>query len=151
MSRPGPKQIHQTGGAGPVQTFPSANHHQRQQLPGQTAEAVAKYPDLSMVDYTLPLQIIQVIRRKSPGIFGMSAQANFPQVLRLFLSFWKNPLIFQMMALVNLHKVESLLPNSVLCHCYCFFGWNGHWAGYLAVAGLNLLAQISDRISPGSV
>ena len=25
------------------------------------------------------------------------------------------------------------------------------WAGYLAVAGLNLLAQISDRISPGSV
>ena len=57
-----PKQIHQTGGAGPVQTFPSANHHQRQQLPGQTAEAVAKYPDLSMVDYTLPLQIIQVIR-----------------------------------------------------------------------------------------
>ena len=25
------------------------------------------------------------------------------------------------------------------------------WAGYLAVAGLNLLAQISDRISPDGV
>ena len=25
------------------------------------------------------------------------------------------------------------------------------WAGYLAVAGLNLLAQISDRISPSGV
>ena len=25
------------------------------------------------------------------------------------------------------------------------------WAGYLAVAGLNLLAQISDRISPYGV
>ena len=25
------------------------------------------------------------------------------------------------------------------------------WAGYLAMAGLNLLAQISDRTSPGSV
>ena len=25
------------------------------------------------------------------------------------------------------------------------------WAGYLAVPGLNLLAQISDRISPDSV
>ena len=63
-----PKQIHQTGGAGPpAQTFPSANqHHQRQQLPGQTAEAVAKYPDLSMVDYTLPLQIIQVISFYQP-------------------------------------------------------------------------------------
>ena len=60
-----PKQI-QTGGAGPVQTFPSANHHQLQQLPGQTAEAVAKYPDLSMVDYTLPLQIIQVISFYQP-------------------------------------------------------------------------------------
>ena len=25
------------------------------------------------------------------------------------------------------------------------------WAGYLAVAGLNLLAQLSDRISPSGV
>ena len=26
-----------------------------------------------------------------------------------------------------------------------------NWAGYLAVAGLNLLAQLSDRISPSGV
>ena len=39
----------------------------------------------------------------------------------------------------------------VVCYFYCFSGWNGHWAGYLAVAGLNIPAQISDRISPFGV
>ena len=35
---------------------------------------------------------------------------------------------------------EQKLQTSVLCHCYCFL------AEFLALAGLNLLAQLSDRI-----
>ena len=38
------------------------------------------------------------------------------------------------------YTVKSLFPNSVLCLCYCF--WL-KWAGYLAVAGLNLLALLA--------
>ena len=49
----------------------------------------------------------------------------------------------------ELHSAESIFPKSMLCNCYCFFGWNGQ--GTFAVAGLNLLAQISDRISLDSV
>ena len=37
-----------------------------------------------------------------------------------------------------------------LCFAFVVVFWL-KWAGYLAVAGLNLLAQISDKISPGSV
>ena len=35
---------------------------------------------------------------------------------------------------------QEELHTSVVCYCYCFL------AAYLALAGLNLLAQISDRI-----
>ena len=51
----------------------------------------------------------------------------------------------QLLAPSALHSEESLFLNSVLCLCFCFFWMK--WAGYLAVAGLNLLGQISDRIS----
>ena len=51
----------------------------------------------------------------------------------------------------------SLYPSTVrrvlfqtLCFAIVFVFWL-EWAGYLALAGLNLLAQISDRISPDSV
>ena len=47
------------------------------------------------------------------------------------------------------HSEESLFPNKHLCPLLLIFWLK--WAGYLAVAGLNLLAQISDRISPFGV
>ena len=47
------------------------------------------------------------------------------------------------------HSEESLLPNICGLPLLLFFWLK--WAGYLAVAGLNLLAQISDRISPFGV
>ena len=47
------------------------------------------------------------------------------------------------------HSGKSLFQTSVDCLCCCFFWLK--WAGYLAVAGLNLLAQIYDRISPYGV
>ena len=43
------------------------------------------------------------------------------------------------------HSEESLFPNICGLPLLLFFWLK--WAGYLAVAGLNLLAQISDRIS----
>ena len=49
----------------------------------------------------------------------------------------------------NLHSEESLFPKNYLWPLLLFFWLK--WAGYLAVAGLNLLAQISDRISPFGV
>ena len=48
-----------------------------------------------------------------------------------------------------LHSEETLFPNKHLWSLLLFFWLK--WAGYLAVAGLNLLAQISDRISPYGV
>ena len=48
-----------------------------------------------------------------------------------------------------MHSGESLFPNICGLPLLLFFWLK--WAGYLAVAGLNLLAQISDRISPDSV
>ena len=43
---------------------------------------------------------------------------------------------------------ESFFPKTSVAIVILF--WL-KWAGYLAVAGLNLLAQISDRISPYGV
>ena len=37
-------------------------------------------------------------------------------------------------------QMQEELQTSVLCHCYCFL------AEYLALAGLNLQAELSDRI-----
>ena len=37
-------------------------------------------------------------------------------------------------------KNQEELQPSVLCHCYCFL------AEYLALAGLNLLAQLTDYV-----
>ena len=48
-----------------------------------------------------------------------------------------------------LHSEESLFSNKHLWPLLLFFWLK--WAGYLAVAGLNLLAQISDSISPFGV
>ena len=48
-----------------------------------------------------------------------------------------------------LHSGKSLFPNICGLPLLLFFWLK--WAGYLAVAGLNLLAQISDRISPYGV
>ena len=47
------------------------------------------------------------------------------------------------------HSGKSLFPNICGLPLLLFFWLK--WAGYLAVAGLNLLAQISDRISPYGV
>ena len=47
------------------------------------------------------------------------------------------------------HSGKSLFPNIFGLPLLLFFWLK--WAGYLAVAGLNLLVQISDRISPFSV
>ena len=44
---------------------------------------------------------------------------------------------------------KESFPNICGLHLLLFFWLK--WAGYLAVAGLNLLAQISDRISPYGV
>ena len=49
----------------------------------------------------------------------------------------------------TMHSEDSLFPNKHLWPLLLFFWLK--WAGYLAVAGLNLLAQISDRISPFGV
>ena len=43
---------------------------------------------------------------------------------------------------------ESFFPKTSVAIVILF--WL-KWAGYLAVAGLNLLAQLSDRISPSGV
>ena len=43
---------------------------------------------------------------------------------------------------------ESFFPKTSVAIVILF--WL-KWAGYLAMAGLNLLAQISDRISPSGV
>ena len=49
----------------------------------------------------------------------------------------------------NKYRTVGRVFFSNFCgHCYCF--WL-KFAGYLAIAGLNLLAQISDRISPFGV
>ena len=50
---------------------------------------------------------------------------------------------------VTLHSGKSLFPNICGLPLLLFFWLK--WAGCLAVAGLNLLAQISDRISPSGV
>ena len=47
------------------------------------------------------------------------------------------------------HSGKSLFPNICGLPLLLFFWLK--WAGYLAVAGLNLLAQISDRKSPYGV
>ena len=47
--------------------------------------------------------------------------------------------------------LERLFFQTSVATVIGFFGRNGHWAGYLAVAGRNLLAQISVRISPFGV
>ena len=46
-------------------------------------------------------------------------------------------------------KWKESFPNICGLPLLLFFWLK--WAGYLAVAGLNLLAQISDRISPYGV
>ena len=48
-----------------------------------------------------------------------------------------------------LHSVDSLFPN--ICGLPLLLLFWLKWAGYLALAGLNLLPLISDRVSPGSV
>ena len=55
----------------------------------------------------------------------------------------------------NLYQVDHCTVERVFLPKNCglpllLFFWL-KWAGYLAVAGLNLLAQISDRISPFGV
>ena len=47
------------------------------------------------------------------------------------------------------HSGKSLFPNICGLPSLLFFWLK--WAGHLAVAGLNHLAQISDRISPFGV
>ena len=47
------------------------------------------------------------------------------------------------------HSGESLFPN--ICGLPLLLFFRLKWEGYLAVAGLNLPAQISDRISPFGV
>ena len=49
----------------------------------------------------------------------------------------------------RMHSGKSLFPNICGMPLLWFFWLK--WAGYLAVAGLNLLAQISDRRSPYGV
>ena len=52
---------------------------------------------------------------------------------------------------------ENYVPQSTVRRvffqtlCYAIVTISAEMAGYIAVAGLNLLAQISDRISPDSV
>ena len=48
----------------------------------------------------------------------------------------------------NAQWEESFFPKTSVTIVIIF--WL-KWAGYLAVAGLNLLPLISDRVSPGSV
>ena len=50
---------------------------------------------------------------------------------------------------LKMHSGKSLFPNICGLPLWLFFWLK--WAGYLAVAGLNLLAHISDRISPYGV
>ena len=50
---------------------------------------------------------------------------------------------------IALHSEESLFPNICRLPLLLFFWLK--WAGYLAVADLNLLAQNFDRISPDGV
>ena len=49
----------------------------------------------------------------------------------------------------EMHSGKSLFPNICGLPLLLFFWLK--WAGYLAVAGLNLLAQISDTRSPSGV
>ena len=53
--------------------------------------------------------------------------------------------VVRMVVVVGVHSGKSLFPN--ICGLPLLLFFRLKWAGYLAVAGLNLLAQISDRIS----
>ena len=57
--------------------------------------------------------------------------------------------MFSTLLLTIDHSGKSLFPNICSLPLLLFFWLK--WAGYLAVAGLNLLAQISDRRSPYGV
>ena len=68
---------------------------------------------------------------------------------------WKlKLLVFDVSDVVAVPTVHAQLGESFSKHLWfaivIVFFWL-KWAGYLAVAGLNLLAQISDRISPFGV
>ena len=65
------------------------------------------------------------------------------EVSKSFTYFWLN------LTFLKLHSGKSLFPN--ICGWPLLLVFWLKWAGYLAVAGLNLLAQISDRRSPYGV
>ena len=60
-----------------------------------------------------------------------------------------NAFTFLTQIFASCHSGKSLFPNICGMPLLLFFWLK--WAEYLAVAGLNLLAQISDRISPSGV
>ena len=71
-------------------------------------------------------------------------------ILIQFSSVLQNQQIFcNLLRYFIMHSGKSLFPNICGMPLLWFFWLK--WAGYLAEAGLNLLAQISDRISPFGV
>ena len=66
-----------------------------------------------------------------------------------FLQYFKNNFLNYQVSILTLHSGKSLFfPKTSVAIVILF--WL-KWAGYLAMAGLNLLAQLSDRISPSGV
>ena len=83
------------------------------------------------------MEIVLLGRDHKPWVNGNSSLGkNFafhPRQLKLFPG----------------HSEESsVFPN--ICALVVVVFWL-KWAGYLGVAGLNLLSLLSDRVSPGSV
>ena len=66
-----------------------------------------------------------------------------------FSLFSINPIIILYLKITPVYNGKSLFPNICGLPLLLFFWLK--WAGYLAVAGLNLLAQMSDRRSPSGV
>ena len=84
--------------------------------------------------YVMPLRVF-------PYLHG----AGFPLAAQVYCTMATYHLLWR----GCMHSGESLFPN--ICGLpLLLFIWL-KWAGYLAVAGLNLLTQISERISPFGV
>ena len=79
-----------------------------------------------------------------------AAERLFPPFFENNISKFFNLCQTEHAKVLAMYSGESLFPNICGLKIVIVFFWL-KWAGYLAVAGLNLLAQISDRISPFGV
>ena len=124
-------------------------------IPGVASSSLPDYNFPSLDEYDeLLADILGEFDLGIPGISGGNSSGDdpFPNYEDIIEGILKEP--SSQVSLRNVffgrwHSEKSLFPNICGLPLLLFFWLK--WAGYLAVAGLNLLAQISDRISPFGV